>query len=277
MTYKKENSSGSVYSTLEWLNNHFSVKSQGRYNYVAELPVQSGFRVLDLGCANGSWSRLIAERVGLLGQVIAIDHDAELIHQAKSSIQNTHLDGRLRFEVVDIGRDFAHQQTNFNVVTAFNVGSLLSDPFAALKKIAKMLKALDGTLILKDSAISSDFYWPMESDLASEIHRKLSCGGKIGGYDPNFGLSCRSMLNECGFSILETKLNSYPFTYPYEPEQRQYISKNAHMIIEVDDQLDVSRKLKHWLTEVMSEKGTFFENKNSIYTTTEFTHICSIS
>lgn len=271
------NSRGSVYSAIDWLNNHFSIKSRGRYAYVASLPIRPGDRVLDLGCANGSWSRLIAEQVGALGRVVAVDHDIELIEYARHSVTYTHLENRLLFQQLDITKALSSLETDFDIVTMFNVGSLLGDVPKALADVFDCLKARNGILILKDSAISSDFYWPLEREISLEIQDKLSKGGKINGYDPNFALNCRNTLRKCGFSITEIMLNSYAFTYPFTGSHRKYISQNAHMIFEMNSKFLISDKLKEWLSESMSEEGTFFEQENAIYTTTEFTYICTIS
>lgn len=272
----EENSGGSVYSTHDWLNNHFSIKSEGRFNYVSQLPIRSGDRVLDLGCANGSWSKLVAERVGISGKVLAVDQASELISEGRTSVQNTHLAKRLSFEVLDISKDLTQIDVNFDVVTAFNVGCLLAEPLPAFREVRSILEARNGILILKDSAISTDFYWPMESTLAGEIRGLLDGGGKINGYDPNFAFSARSILQEAGFYIRETRLHSYPFTHPFLPEHKQYISQNAQMIAQIESNNVKSDNFTNWVSSRMSETGAFFEDPQSIYTTTEFTHICSL-
>lgn len=277
MSGTKKNSSGSVYSEREWLNNHFSIKSRGRFNYVSSLPIREGDQILDLGCANGSWSKLIAERVGVSGRVIAVDHEEELINEANKSIENTHLKKRLSFQLLDISRDFNKIDRCFNTVTAFNVGCLLPDPLSTFTQIRDILEPNNGLLILKDSAIASDFYWPISGSISFEISDFITKRGKIEGYDPNFALNSREILERSGFRVLETQLNSYPFTYPFLPEHRKYISRNAQMIEHLSSGSKPSDDFLLWINETMSENGGFFEDKESIYVTTEFTHICKVN
>jgi len=269
------NSSGSVFSTNEWLNNHFSIKSRGRYNYVEGLPLQEGHRILELGCANGAWTRLFAERVGPSGLVLGIDHEKELIECAEKSFQYTHLEDRVSFLIGDIDKSLRNIDTHFNVVTLFNVASLLPNIQDVLEEVYKLLKSQTGTLILKDSAIASDFYWPLDVQVAQELQKLSSGGGNINGYDPNFALNSKGVLETCGFKVSETLLNSYAFTYPFSKEQSHYISKNAQMLLQMDNNEVATDKTKIWLKDYMSEDGLFFRQKNSIYTTTEFTYICT--
>ena len=274
--HNQANSSGSVFSASDWLNNHFSIKSHGRYSYVESLPIRPGERVLDLGCANGSWSRLIAERVGAAGRVLAVDHDPVLINQASNSIADTHLSNRLEFSIMEIPSDLKDLEGNFTLITAFNVVSLLPDATSLLQAVRELLTPQGGLLILKDSAISTDFYWPITSELAYEIQKRLAGGGRVNGYDPNFALRCRGLLSQCGFSVNNTLLHSYAFLHPFSTEQRRYISGNASIIAEIDSPIPLSGELERWTSATLSECGPFFDDPNAIYTTTEFTYVCSI-
>ena len=119
---RRINSSGSAFSTLNWLSNHYSIKSEGRFDFVGKLPIQPGDRVLDLGCAYGAWTQLMAERVGVKGLVCGVDRDSELVRHATKSHQKNHLSGRIFFETLDIESDKV--PPGFNIVTAFNVPCL---------------------------------------------------------------------------------------------------------------------------------------------------------
>ncbi|MDF1719550.1 MAG: class I SAM-dependent methyltransferase [Minwuia sp.] len=270
------NSKGSVFSTSDWLNNHFSIKSHGRFRHISALPIRFGDNVLDLGCANGAWSRLMAERVGAAGHVDAVDHDAVLIDEARNSVRDSHLGNRLTFSVADISNEVSEFEPRYSIVSAFNVLSLVPDASLVLKAIRKLLLPRAGLLILKDSAISTDFYWPISSDIACEIRKRLELGETIDGYDPNFGLGCRNLLLENGFSIDEVMLHSYAFMHPFSMEEQKYISSNAKMIESISSADCISADLTEWISSNMGEGGFFFRNSESIYTTTEFTYICSI-
>ncbi len=272
---KRKSSSGSVYSALDWLSNHYSIKSEGRFDLVGRLPIQPGDRIIDIGCANGAWTRIMAERVGINGEVWGVDLDPELIRHAAKTHQNNHLSQRISFKVLDI--EVEAIPPDFNIITAFNTLSLVENPLIVLQKIHSYLKRTNGILIIKDSALSSDFFWPLEPKVQEAISQSLSSGGKINGYDPDFALTCRKYLKQCEFTIQETKLSSYAFMYPFGQEQRTYISQNAKMIQELKPASTGSDAIDTWITDEMSEEGSFFESSDSIYTTTEYTYICKPS
>nr|VFK61599.1 MAG: Methyltransferase domain-containing protein [Candidatus Kentron sp. UNK]VFK70458.1 MAG: Methyltransferase domain-containing protein [Candidatus Kentron sp. UNK] len=269
---KRRNSSGSAYSTLEWLSNHYSIKSEGRFEFIAGLPILPGDKVLDLGCANGAWARIIAERVGINGSVCGIDRDPELVHHATKTHRNNHLSQRLSFDVLDIETDVF--PLGFNIIVAFNTISLTQKPLSVFRKIHSYIKENRGLFIIKDSALSSDFYWPIDKRIREEISVALSSGARINGYDPDFALTCRKYLRDSGFKISETRLKSYAFMYPFGKEQKVYISQNAKMIQELKPAHIKLDMLDSWINTEMAKDGNFFSDPDSIYTTTEFAYIC---
>lgn len=269
-----ENASGSVFSASRWLNNHFSIKSRGRFLYVSSLPLRRGDHVLDFGCANGSWTRLLAEMVGESGRVVGIDRDGALIGEAWKSVAETHLANRVSFHSLSKPDLSAVPYDRYDVVTAFNVLSYIEDPSDTLSIFRDAISQKNGRMILKDSAISADFFWPLPNILANEIRCRTIGGGRIRTYDPNFALNCRALIERTGFSIAETLLNSYPFIFPFTEAEQAYISQNAAMILRMPFQQKPSSELTQWAREAMIPGGTFFNDSQSIYTTTEFTYIC---
>lgn len=269
-----ENASGSVFSTSRWLNNHFSIKSRGRFRYVSSLPLRRGDRILDFGCANGSWTRLLAEMVGETGRVVGMDRDADLIEEARKSVADTHLADRVSFQVLADPDLNALQYDQYDVIAAFNVLCLIEDPTITLSLFRDAISPTNGRILLKDSAISADFFWPLSCRLATEIRSRTTAGGRIHTYDPNFALNCRKLIERAGFSIEETVLNSFPFVFPFSPAEQTYISQNAAMILEMPYLEKPSVELTQWASEALVPGGTFFADSQSIYTTTEFTYIC---
>lgn len=269
-----ENATGSVFSTSRWLDNHFSIKSRGRFRYASSLPLRRGDHVLDFGCANGSWTRFLAEMVGETGRVVGVDRDADLIHEAQKSVAGTYLADRVSFHVIAKPDMRALPYDRYDVVTAFNVLSLIEELMVTLSFLRDAISQTNGHLLLKDSAISTDFFWPLSNRLANEIRSRTTEGGRIRTYDPNFSLNCRALIERAGFSIQETMLNSYPFVFPFSLAEQAYISQNAAMILEMPCRERPSVELTQWVQEVLAPGGTFFADRESIYTTTEFTYIC---
>lgn len=66
---------------------------------IADLPLQPGDRVLDLGCGAGQFAAFIAERVGAAGEVVGIDPDEEALTLAQEllNLHRPDLTGRAVF------------------------------------------------------------------------------------------------------------------------------------------------------------------------------------
>lgn len=271
---KHPNKSGEAYSGAEWLYNHFSIKSRGRFKYINSLPISSKDRILDIGCANGMWTSLFAEIISHKGRVLGIDKDPKSVLEASNKFKKEYLKGRLSFEVLDIEK--SNIPEGYNVISMFNSLSYIRDPSRLLQYLSNYLRKENGLLIIKDSALCSDFYWPISSivDIQSRKALRNINNKRIGNYDPNLGLKVRRMLEQCNFDIIDTRTNTYSFSYPFDYNEIQYINANMQMILElIGGRHSEFQELIDWVQSSSSNNG-FFNRKCSIYTTTEYSYIC---
>ena len=73
--------------------------------YVSELNIPGGAKVLDMGCGTGLVTKYIADIVGSVGVVVGIDPDAERIKIAKKKYKDI---SHLQFHVGDSVTGFPH-------------------------------------------------------------------------------------------------------------------------------------------------------------------------
>ncbi|HXG66221.1 MAG TPA: class I SAM-dependent methyltransferase [Blastocatellia bacterium] len=100
--------------------------------------IESGMRVLDVGCGAGDVSFLLAKMVGPSGAVIGIDKSAEAIAAARDRAQTAGLEN-VTFSEGDI-TDISLEHPVDAAVGRF-ILMYLSDPAAALRRIAGYVKA----------------------------------------------------------------------------------------------------------------------------------------
>ena len=62
-----------------------SMQEEDSLRLIRQLCPQEGMKVLDLGCGTGYLSKVLAERVGLRGKVVAVDPDKERLRIAKET------------------------------------------------------------------------------------------------------------------------------------------------------------------------------------------------
>jgi SAM-dependent methyltransferase len=103
------------------------------------LALRPGARVLEVGCGSGVFLPRLAQAVGPGGQVLGIDHSADLIAQARARVREAGLDGVVTLEVGDAYR-LPCADASFDAAHCERVLMHLDDPNAALAEMARVLK-----------------------------------------------------------------------------------------------------------------------------------------
>jgi ubiquinone/menaquinone biosynthesis C-methylase UbiE len=225
---------GAAYSAQEWLDNHHAIKSRLRSELIAKLPIFPGDRVVDLGCATGNWSFLLADRVGVRGTVIGIDWNATSLAVAEQR-RHAHVLGRIvEFKQAKL-EDVVLADGSVDVLLLFNVLSYVREPTAVIDRLIKGLRP-GGRLIIKDTDLQGDFFWPVPFDVYA---RAMECvaanqGGLIeGNYDPFFARRIPALLRGYPQLTTTTLSQSFSFFAPLSAEEREYVRANAVMIGEL--------------------------------------------
>ena len=64
---------------------------QKRNDFIVKLlekaSIQNGMRVLDVGCATGEVTQIVANKVGDQGEVIGVDMNQDMLHMAEENNQ----------------------------------------------------------------------------------------------------------------------------------------------------------------------------------------------
>lgn len=264
------NASGKPYSAIDWLDDHHSIKSRLRSELIRNLPIKTGSRVLDLGCGTGSWTFLIAEMIGHTGKIVGIDLDCQAIERAERRREYHYQKQNMRFEIGDLTTCSFDEK--FDVILLFNALSYQQKPEILLQHLSEMM---DGNCILlvKDSDIGSDFYWPVDLDLYHRIMLRIAhAAGECAheGYDPFLARRIPGYLHAMGFTDINVISQSFSFSYPVDPLQRRYITENGKMIADAvkraGDQVSASK----WVEQFQEGEESIFENRDFLYTMTEF-------
>ncbi len=107
--------------------------------YVERLALAPTAKVLDLGCGTGVVTRALARREGFSGRVTGIEQSPALVEVARRLADEEGVGARTEFRVGD-----AHAldipDASFDAVVAHTTMSHLTDPLAALKEAARVLR-----------------------------------------------------------------------------------------------------------------------------------------
>lgn len=113
---------------------------QKRNDFIIKLiekaSIQNGMRVLDVGCASGEVTQIVANKVGDQGEVIGVDMNQDMLHMAEENNQFdnvTYIQG----DVYNLPKDIGE----FDAIIGRRVLMYLPDAYKALNALKVHLKA----------------------------------------------------------------------------------------------------------------------------------------
>ncbi len=262
--------SGKLFSDKKWLENHHAIKSRLRSELVHKLPIFDGDKVLDIGCGTGDWSLLVADKVGHKGKVIGIDIDEESIELANRKKNNHYHRSQVIFLVKKLSE--LEVVNKFDVIVIFNCLSYISDPSSLLIESLKHIKP-GGRIIIKDSDLASDFFWPVDRCLYNKIMSKIDCSYKAGelSYNHFFAREIPFLLKTNGFLKVNSMVQSFSFTHPLDAPQKKYIKENAALISKYSYKLGLIEESIEWAEQFNEEScSCILESERFLYSMSEF-------
>ncbi|MBL4693662.1 MAG: class I SAM-dependent methyltransferase, partial [Magnetovibrio sp.] len=233
--------------------------------------------VLDIGCGTGLWSFMAAEQVGLHGKVIGIDPNPDSIAIANERRNSHYLKSVIKFKKSDI-KEAVKSLCDFDVVLMFNVLSYFDKPEDLLAQCLSFLKP-GSRLILKDSDLQSDQFWPDNDYLHEQILKETSTKTHVkigGGYDPFFAQKIPGILKKFSTIRVSTISQSIILAHPFTHQERNYIRSNALTLADIawknGARKNGARKNGNKWASLFSAKSPdcIFENSEFAYSTTEF-------
>lgn len=181
--------------------------------------VESGMRVLDIGCGTGDVSCTVAGLVGETGSVLGIDRGQTAIDAARASARAKGFSG-VEFAVSEI--DDFHEPGSFDAVVGRFILMHQTDPAAVLRALVRSLRPQGIVCMLEsymDALLSGPHSFPT-SPLYDEIVRWKSAVVSGAGADLHAGGRLRQIFAEAGLppptSRLEARLEGGPDSAYYE-------------------------------------------------------------
>ncbi|MCU1358552.1 MAG: Methyltransferase type 11 [Acidimicrobiales bacterium] len=180
--------------------------------------LQSGQRLLDVGCGPGTITVDLARRVAP-GPVLGIDAAADVIDRAQRTAaaartdevsgEGEHLD--VRFGTGDIyALDLP--DGSFDVVHAHQVLQHLTDPVAALTELRRLL-APGGTLAVRDSDYGG-FVWAPENERLTRWNELYHQTTARNGADADAGRHLPGWVRAAGFTDIRVSTATWTFADP---------------------------------------------------------------
>lgn len=183
-----------------------NVYGPGARELLLRAGIQSGMRVVDLGCGVGMTTQLLAELVGPTGEVIGVDYSAAQVEQARAllpvGVSN------VRF-VEASATDTGLPREAFDAVYCRFLLIHLQDPQSALFEMNELLKP-GGIMAIEDGDLTS-----ASSEPRSKLEEFSNLFGALGpkwGVDYTLGRRLFHLVLNAKFSQVEIMFNQPVFS-----------------------------------------------------------------
>ncbi len=135
---------------------------------VRELYLKGGDRAADVGCGTGVYTIALANEVGMMGQVYAVDVHREALHTLAGTLDKR---GILNVEMLwaDIEKSVSIDAYSLDALVLSNVLFQCQDPHKALSLISKLIKP-EGQLLVVDWSDSHGGIGPHPSHVIDQEH-----------------------------------------------------------------------------------------------------------
>ncbi len=141
------------YVNKDYLENASLVFKEIKKSSYEKMSIASGDRVLDVGCGPGIDVAGLAKQVSQNGLAVGIDHDSEMIAEAKTLAGSLGVSENVEFHVHDVAA-LPFDNNYFNSCRSERVFMHLTDPLTTLKEMYRVTKP-KGHIVVTDSDWSS--------------------------------------------------------------------------------------------------------------------------
>jgi len=169
--------------------------------------LQSGQRVLDIGCGPGTITLGLAERVRP-GQTVGLDREVAPLVAARTSAAERGI-GTVGFTVGDVYQlDFPDD--SFDVVHAHQVLQHLTDPVAALREMARVCRP-GGIVAARDADYAAMTWFPEDPRLDRwlDLYHQVALGN---GAEPDAGRRLVSWAQAAGLQHITGSASAWCYT-----------------------------------------------------------------
>ena len=173
--------------------------------------VQSGMRVVDVGCGAGDTTFLAADIVGPNGFVLGVDRSADVVLTARKRAEES---GRLNVQFVEgeLGSPIAHQDL-FDAVVGRLVLVHQPNIVAALRSLHALLRPA-GLIAFHEVELDLRGASDPSSDLVERVRSWIREACRLGGMQMNAVSQMPRYFHEAGLGWPETTLHTLATTGP---------------------------------------------------------------
>ena len=222
-------------SSVEWLLDHHRAKELQRLQMVEDLRFRPGDVVLDSACGPGFWARMFAERVLPTGRVVGLDFSEDLVRYAEESVRDDPVGSVVTLALGDFNH-LPFPEKIFDAVFLGNCFCYVDDIRYVLEAHKRVTKP-GGRVISKEFDGGAVIFHPIDPQLNLEVVKAVATALQEDPTAPDFdnfvGRKMNGMFLEAGFTEVTTQSYAIQKVPPLRPEDKRYITANAHWYGEI--------------------------------------------
>lgn len=225
----------------------------------AQMHIQPGQKVLDVGCGPGTDTIPLAQQVSPSGQIIGVDYDAKMIAEAGKRAQKAGVSGWVIHKCAD-ANEIPFESDYFDACRAERLFEHLLDPPKILSEMVRVTKS-GGWIVVLDSDWGTFSMDANEIDLERRFVRFLSENMVNNGYS---GRQLYRLFKQQGLTDISTQMCGVTFTdYPFT---RQLVLMDKSEREALAQGLITVQELKqlHDFWEQADAEGDFFASVSMI-------------
>lgn len=179
---------------------------------LTDAGIESGMRVLDIGCGYGLVSKLAADIVGTRGQVVGVDRDATALTLARSAAEAF---PNIQFAEAELASLPATLGT-FDAVIGRRVLMYVPAVVSVLRSLAEFLRP-GGIMAFQEHDATMTPASAVELPLHRQVHGWMWGTVKGEGGNPHMGFSLFSALSQAGLAVQKVRAEAL-VTTPDAPD-----------------------------------------------------------
>lgn len=200
----------STQATVDWL------ETQAVHPFIRETAARSlehlalvpGEAVLDVGCGTGVFLPGLADRVGLDGRVVGLDHAPALLGQARERLASAGLSDRIQLVEGD-AKELPFADRSFDAAHCERVLMHLEDPARAIREMVRVVRP-GGRVVVAEvfgAGATLDHPDPEANHLIESTMISIAIR------NPRMGIQLRGLFVEAGLTDVDGAIVGY-----FEPE-----------------------------------------------------------
>jgi SAM-dependent methyltransferase len=218
--------------------------------------ITRGQNVLDVGCAAGTTTRLMAEIVGKYGKAVGIDLSEERLEEAISySLNFVQTEYR-----VGNAETIPAKEGEFDVSWARFLFEYLKSPLTVIAEMKRVTR-LNGVVIISDLDGNCLWHSPTSQHFSEELSQAIDLLGQY-GFDPFVGRKLFGLAHQAGLKDIEVDVRPYhcivgKISVEVENHWQMKLDTVADTLVKLGWEFERAEALKNNFLDFLRDESTF--------------------